>query len=171
MPSLRRPDWQIVLVGPILRIAPESVPNRPNIHVLGGRGYAELPAYAAGWDLGLIPFALTALTRSMNPNQTLEYLAADLPVVTTPLDDVVELYGDLVHLGENADSFVRACESALSMSAGERTRRRSLARAALRKTSWDETVHRMEDILRYVADTQNESEGPQWVAAYQGARL
>jgi len=165
------PDWQIVLLGPILRIAPEALPSRPNLHVLGGRGYAELPAYAAWWDLGLIPYVLNPLTRSINPSQTLEYLAADLPVVTTPIDDVVELYGDLVQTGDTHESFLAACESALSASQSEKARRRSLVRAALHKTSWDDTVHRMDDILRYVADTQSDGVATPRVAAFQGARL
>jgi glycosyltransferase involved in cell wall biosynthesis len=167
----KHPDWQVVLVGPILRISPSALPSRPNLHVLGGRSYAELPAYAAWWDIGLIPYVLNPLTQSINPSQTLEYLAADLPVVTTPIDDVVELYGELVHVGDTADSFIAACESALSASAAEKARRRSLVRNALHKTSWDETVHRMEDILRYVADTQGDRDTTPSLPAFQGARL
>jgi len=123
------------------------------------------------WDIGLIPYVLNPLTQSINPSQTLEYLAADLPVVTTPIDDIIELYGELVHVGDTADSFIAACESALSASPAEKARRRSLARNALHKTSWDETVHRMEDILRYVADTQADRATTRSLPAFQGARL
>ncbi len=53
-----RPDWHLVLVGPVVKIDPESLPKRSNIHYLGSKTYAELPAYLAGWDVALMPFAM-----------------------------------------------------------------------------------------------------------------
>src|SRR5690606_6114284 len=52
-----RPDWQIVLVGPVVKIDPATLPKKPNIHYLGGKDYKDLPAYLAGWDIALLPFA------------------------------------------------------------------------------------------------------------------
>ena len=83
-----RPDWQIVMVGPVAKIAPEDLPKAPNLHWLGQKSYDELPAYLSGWDVALMPFALNEATRFISPTKTPEYLAAGRPVVSTPVRDV-----------------------------------------------------------------------------------
>ncbi len=77
-----RPEWQLVLVGPVTKIDPASLPRRPNIHYLGQKDYADLPAYLAGWDVALLPFARNESTRFISPTKTPEYLAAGKPVVS-----------------------------------------------------------------------------------------
>ena len=52
-----RPDWQFIMIGPVVKIAPEDLPRRSNIHYLGGKNYDELPAYLSGWNIALMPFA------------------------------------------------------------------------------------------------------------------
>ena len=71
-----RPDWQFVILGPVVKIDPAGLPSGPNIHWLGPKSYAELPDYLAHWDLGLMPFALNASTRFISPTKTPEFLAA-----------------------------------------------------------------------------------------------
>ena len=66
---------------------------RPNIHYLGQRPYDDLPAYLAGWDVCLLPFAMNDATRFISPTKTLEYMAAERPIVSTPITDVVSAYG------------------------------------------------------------------------------
>ncbi len=110
------PQWQLVMVGPVAKIAPESLPRRSNIHWLGQRPYEELPAFVAGWDLCLMPFALNEATRFISPTKTLEYMAAGKPVVSTPIRDVVQPHGDVVEIAERADDFVAACERVLAES-------------------------------------------------------
>jgi glycosyltransferase involved in cell wall biosynthesis len=142
----RRPAWQIVLLGPIAKIAPEAVPSAPNIHHLGQRPYADLPAYLAGWDVGLMPFALNEATRFISPTKTPEYLAAGLPVVSTAIADVVEPYGHLglAHIVGSAEEAVRAVEDALAEDADVRM---GHADAYLRTTSWDRTAEQMRDLI------------------------
>ena len=89
-----RPDWQIVLVGPVVKIDPAELPQRDNIHYLGGKTYDELPQYLSGWDVAIMPFALNESTRFISPTKTPEYLAGGCPVVSTPITDVVRTYGD-----------------------------------------------------------------------------
>src|SRR5437763_12660095 len=72
-----RPDWRLVLVGPVAKIEPGDLPRRPNISYLGLRPYEALPGYLKGWDVCLMPFARNDATRSISPTKTLEYLAAD----------------------------------------------------------------------------------------------
>jgi glycosyltransferase involved in cell wall biosynthesis len=107
-----RPDWQIELIGPVVKIDPALLPAEPNIDYLGPRDYQDLPAYMANWDIALIPFLLNESTRFISPTKTPEYLAAGLPVVSTPIRDVINPYGkmNLVQIGAQADDFIAACE-------------------------------------------------------------
>lgn len=89
-----RPDWQFVMIGPVVKIDPASLPAAPNIHWLGGKSYRDLPAYLGGWDVGLMPFALNEATRFISPTKTPEFLAAGLPVLSTAITDVVSPYGE-----------------------------------------------------------------------------
>jgi glycosyltransferase involved in cell wall biosynthesis len=141
------PEWQIVLIGPVLKIDPASLPRRPNIHYLGQRSYDELPRYLAGWDVCLLPFARNDATRFISPTKTLEYMAAELPIVSTPITDVAEPYGDIVYLGGTPEEFLAACEAALASDSDERDRRATLMRKVLSGTSWDVTVAAMEQVL------------------------
>lgn len=89
-----RPDWQFVMIGPVVKIDPASLPRAANIHWLGGKSYRELPAYLGGWDVGLMPFALNESTRFISPTKTPEFLAAGLPVLSTAIADVISPYGE-----------------------------------------------------------------------------
>ena len=111
-----RPDWQLVMVGPVVKIDPEGLPRRANLHYLGMKPYAELPSYLAGWDVALMPFARNESTRFISPTKTPEYLAGGKPVVSTPVRDVVRPYGELamVEVAAEPADFVAAVERALA---------------------------------------------------------
>jgi glycosyltransferase involved in cell wall biosynthesis len=142
-----RPDWQIVLVGPVVKIDPATLPRRANIHYFRQRSYDELPRYLAGWDVCLLPFARNEATRFISPTKTLEYMAAELPIVSTPISDVAEPYGHIVYLGSTPDEFLTACESALRAGPEERAEHTAQMRQVLAGTSWDVTVAAMETLL------------------------
>jgi UDP-galactopyranose mutase len=142
-----RPHWQIVLVGPVVKIDVASLPRRENIHYFGQRSYEELPTYLAGWDVCLLPFARNDSTRFISPTKTLEYMAAELPIVSTPITDVAEPYGDIVYLGDTPQEFLAACDAALASSPEERSDRAAQMRRVLAGTSWDVTVSAMEKLL------------------------
>jgi glycosyltransferase involved in cell wall biosynthesis len=142
-----RPEWQLVLVGPVVKIEPATLPRRPNIHYFGQRSYDELPRYLAGWDVCLLPFARNDSTKFISPTKTLEYMAAEIPIVSTPITDVAEPYGNIVYLGDTAEEFLAACDSALASDTQERDRRATLMRKVLSGTSWDVTVSAMEKLL------------------------
>jgi UDP-galactopyranose mutase len=110
------PDWQIVMIGPVVKIRDEDLPRAANIHWLGGRDYAQLPAYLAHWNVALMPFALNEATRFISPTKAPEYLAGGKPVVSTPVADVVSRYAGIhaVEIVDGVDAFVAACEKALS---------------------------------------------------------
>lgn len=141
------PEWQLVIIGPVVKIDPATLPRQPNIHYLGQRSYQELPAYLAGWDACLLPFARNEATRFISPTKTLEYMAAELPIVSTPIADVAEPYGEIVYLGDTAEAFIGACERALAASPAERAERATKMRAVLARTSWDTTAAAMRDLI------------------------
>jgi glycosyltransferase involved in cell wall biosynthesis len=147
-----RPDWHLVLVGPVVKIDPNHLPKLPNIHYLGGKPYAELPRYLAGWDLALLPFALNESTRFISPTKTPEYLAAGLPVVSTPIRDVVSPYGaaELAQIGRTAQDFVQAIERELDRSATERRKWLKRVDGFLSTMSWDRTHERMSALIAQV---------------------
>jgi UDP-galactopyranose mutase len=147
MLASQHPDWQIVMVGPIVKIDPASLPRRRNIHYLGQRSYADLPAYLSGWDVCLLPFALNDATRFISPTKTLEYMAAERPIVSTRITDVVSSYAHIVYLADSPTDFARACERALGASPAERETRTAAGRAALAGTSWDLTASAMEHLI------------------------
>jgi UDP-galactopyranose mutase len=144
-----RPDWQILLLGPIVKIDPGALPRRPNLHTLGLKTYAELPTYLAGWDVALMPFARNESTRFISPTKTPEYLAAGRPVVSTPIRDVVRPYGELglVEIAEEAAAFVTAAERLLAREAGERADWLQRADAFLAQSSWSRTWRQMSDLV------------------------
>jgi UDP-galactopyranose mutase len=142
-----RPDWQIVLAGHVAKASPASLPQRANLHYLGSPSYEELPRYLAGWDLCLAPFKVDETAPPTRLQKILEYMAADRPIVTTPIPDVAELYGEIVYLGEGSSGFVDACDRALAASPTERRARRTMARRVLARTSWDETAASMDQVL------------------------
>lgn len=142
----RRPDWQLVMVGPFAKIDEASVPRRANLHWLGQRPYAELPAYLRGWDVAVMPFARNEATRYISPTKTPEYLAAGRPVVSTPITDVVTPYGrlGLVRIAADAAAFEAAVNAALHDDRAALWRK---ADAYLATTSWDATWAKMSAIL------------------------
>jgi UDP-galactopyranose mutase len=142
------PEWHIIMIGPVVKINPELLPQAPNLHYLGPRSYAVLPTYLAGWDVCLLPFALNAATRFISPTKTLEYMAAERPIVSTPITDVQEPYGDIVYLGDTPAAFVAACARALASSQEERAQRGAYMRAVLRTTSWDATTASMQQVIQ-----------------------
>ena len=141
------PDWQVILLGPVTKIDPATLPRHPNLHYLGQRPYEDMPAYLHGWDVCLLPFARNQATRYISPTKTLEYMAAEKPIVSTPIRDVAEPYGELVYLGDTAEAFVAACEAALAAPPQERERRAAGMREVLSRTSWDNTVAAMEELM------------------------
>lgn len=140
-----RPDWHFVMVGPVVKIAQDDLPRADNIHWLGRKDYADLPAYAAGWDVALMPFALNASTAFISPTKTPEYMASGLPVVSTPVRDVVRGYGGLtsIRIAANASSFIKACDDLLAASDSDRATWRSEARDCLSDKSWDSIAARI----------------------------
>jgi UDP-galactopyranose mutase len=152
-----RPDWHLVIIGPVVKIDPAILPQRQNIHYLGGKDYKELPYYLAGWDLAMVPFARNESTRFISPTKTPEYLAAGKPVVSTSIRDVVRPYGDskLVRIADTVEEFVAAAQKAMqddTPASGWLSR----VDAFLEQISWDRTWASMTKLIDSAIATQND---------------
>lgn len=150
-----RADWQFVLIGPVVKIDPATLPQRDNIHYLGGKCYDELPEYLAGWDVAIMPFALNESTRFISPTKTPEFLAAGRPVVSTPIRDVVRTYGEsgVVRIARSAGDFMQAVEAALA-DARDPDAVVAAADRALGDMSWDDTFARMKAAMSERVDVE-----------------
>jgi UDP-galactopyranose mutase len=148
--ATKRPDWHFVMIGPIVKIDPDSLPKHPNIHYLGAKKYNELPDYLGGWDIALLLFARNESTRFISPTKTPEYLAAGKPVISTSIRDVVRPYGELklVEITDDPDEFIKAAEKILSGSAGSEWLTK--VDAFLQNVSWDKTWSQMSDLIDQV---------------------
>lgn len=142
-----RPEWSFVMVGPVVKIAEEDLPRRENIYYLGGKNYADLPKYLAGWDIAIMPFALNESTRFISPTKTPEYLAAGKPVISTPIRDVVRPYGEmkLVEIASTAEEFIAAANRILLV--GDSDYWLSRVDEFLSAISWDKTFNEMNGLI------------------------
>jgi len=148
-----RPAWQFCLVGPRGAGDPGGdlapLACLANVHLLGPRPYADLPAYVAACDVCLIPFRVSASTRASFPLKFFEYMAAGKEIVATPLPALAAYEGrpDLVRFAAGVDEFVAAVEAAL---AAPRTEALAAARREeARRNAWPD---RMADISRAVME-------------------
>jgi UDP-galactopyranose mutase len=143
-----RPEWQIILVGPIAKVSPDELPKQANIHYLGPKSYEDLPRYLAGWEAALMPFAINEATRFISPTKTPEYLAGGKPVVSTPITDVVREFGKLagVKIAQTSSAFVECCEAALALDEQDPGWLLQ-ADTLLETTSWDRTFQRMNALI------------------------
>ena len=146
-----RPDWQIVLVGPVVKIDPANLPRAENIHYMGQRTYDQLPQFLAGWDVCLLPFALNESTKFISPTKVLEYMAAELPSVSTPITDVKVPYGDVVAIADTPEKFIAACERMLAMNDEQQAALKERMRAIVANTSWDKTAANMHHLIQTTA--------------------
>jgi glycosyltransferase involved in cell wall biosynthesis len=143
-----RPDWRIVLagrakpgvdLGPVLRL--------PNVHATGFLPYEELPALLRGVDVALLPYRDTALTQSCSPLKVYEYVAADRPVVSTPLEGLAACRM-AVRVAETPEGFVAAVAEALANPDALRAERRAVAEASSWEHRTDELELRLEEARR-----------------------
>jgi len=152
-----RPSWHFMMIGPVAKIDPSALPQAPNVHWLGPKQYGELPEYLAGWDVGFMPFALNPATRFISPTKTPEFLAAGVPVVSTPIQDVINPYGrlGLVEIAGEPARFADNIEMLLHRDRGHWVER---VDAHLAANSWDLTWQRMDRLIWRAATARANSD-------------
>jgi glycosyltransferase involved in cell wall biosynthesis len=150
-----RTDWHIVMVGPTAKVNPADFPQRKNLHWIGGRTYAQLPALTKGFSVALMPFALNAATEYINPTKALEYMAAGRPVVSTALDEVKMNFGKVARIARSHREFIEFCDAEVASPSKSRIAR-GIKLAA--ENTWESNVARME---RHIADALAAKARPQ----------
>jgi UDP-galactopyranose mutase len=167
------PEFEFVVLGPVVKIEESSLPRRPNVHWLGCKKYEELPSYIGGWDVAMMPFARNDATKFISPTKTLEYLAAGKSIVSTSIRDVVRPYGEqgLVRIADTPADFAAALRAALNDPVESSARE-----AVLACTSWDSTFDRMRQLIAAlpnasVARTAASAHDGAGVLAGSGARV
>ncbi|MGY3211353.1 glycosyltransferase [Mucilaginibacter sp. HD30] len=145
-----RPDWEIQVIGPVVKIDERTLPHNNNISYLGPKSYQDLPQYMAGWDIALIPFLLNESTRYISPTKTPEYLAAGLPVISTAIKDVINPYAgnNLVQIGANAAEFIKAAEYYCALSSEQKKAWLNQVDRFLNLNSWDKTCSKMLTVIK-----------------------
>lgn len=151
--AAKMPDVHFIMIGPVVKIDPASLPRHPNIHWISGKSYAELPAYMAHWDAAWMPFALNESTRYISPTKTPEFLAAGLPVVSTAIVDVVRTYGamGLVQIADADDME----EKLLEALGNPKDLLRNMVDSYLSTMSWDQTWSAMSSHISKAAIRRN----------------
>lgn len=151
--SAQKPDWHFVIIGPIVKIDVNDLPRAENIHYLGPKKYSELPNYISHWDIAMVMFAINESTEFISPTKTPEYLAAGLPVISTPIKDVIKPYGEnnLVYIADSAKNFIAYAEGELNKT----SRKEWLAKVDeyLADESWDNTFEKMNLLINDVKKT------------------
>jgi glycosyltransferase involved in cell wall biosynthesis len=141
------PQWTLLLIGPSTpetASALERLAQHSNVRWLGEKPYAKLPRYVAAFDVGLIPYASNAYTRSCFPLKLYEYLAAGKPVVASGLPELAGMEPDVVLVDGGTTSFIEAVQEAADRnSAAERLRRKELAA----RNSWETRTGRLLELV------------------------
>jgi Glycosyl transferases group 1 len=154
-----RPEYHFVIIGPVVKIDPRTLPRRNNIHYLGKKDYHALPLFVAHWECAMMPFALNDATRFISPTKTPEFLAAGKPVVSTSIRDVIHPYHhqQLVHIADTAEDFIEAIDLAMA----QRNNPEWIDRVDhyLRDNSWDNTFGKMAELEMHITRPQMRPEG------------
>jgi len=166
--AAEKPDWQLVILGPVVKIDEANLPRASNIHYLGAKSYSELPRYISSWDVAILPFARNESTEFISPTKTPEYLAAGKPVVSTSIRDVIRPYQRLgmVRIADTVPEFVAACGAALAEPREESLRR---VDAYLSHQSWDRTWDQMQTFTESAIRSRRGSVSGLITTAFTGA--
>ena len=148
-----RPEWTLLMIGPMVKVNPQELPQAPNIHWLGQRSYGELPSYVKAFDVCLMPFALNEATEFINPTKTLEYMAAGRPIVSTPVADVVRNFAPIVRVAATPEDFVAEVTDAVERPDPARIEA-GVERAAA--ASWEAIVQQMRALIAEALGTRLE---------------
>src|SRR5205085_1621267 len=135
------PQWSVVMIGPVVKVDTDSLPQRPNLHWLGQRSYAELPAFCKGFEVCLMPFARNEATEFINPTKALEYMATGRMIVSTAVPDVVRNFGSVVKIGATPEEFISLCEAAMTQPDAAAIEQ---GLKMVKENSWDSIVTQLE---------------------------
>ncbi len=152
----RKTTGSVVMLGPLAKVSERDLPRHKNLHWLGRRSYVELPAYAKGFDVCLMPFALNEATEFINPTKALEYLSAGRPVVSTAVADVRTLFSSTVHIASGPGEFAELC---FLEAANPTWRMKTRGLRLAENNTWDKIVGKIKNHLIEALQHQKEASG------------
>lgn len=147
-----RPEWNIVMAGPLAGIDAATLPRADNVHWLGSQDYDDLPALISGWDVCLMPYSLNEATQCISPSKTLEYMACGRPVVSTSIRDVVEAYGQVVRIADTPEGFIADCEMLMQRTPAECAQHARALADMVARSSWDATANAIAELMAQADD-------------------
>lgn len=160
------PEVQFVLIGPEQEPM-DNLRKLKNVHLLGARPHRELPLYLKGFDIGLIPYLVTDYTQCVHPTKLNEYLAMGLPVLSTPIREMVSFDADnpgLADIGHNADELARLLGLRLENLAGDDETKHRVTRIELaRKSGWDMRLEEMCGLIERRIDEVRPKDEAGWL--------
>jgi len=130
--SQRRPEWNWVFIGNKSRGL--EIEDLPNVHFLAPVSYEQLPRYAAGFDVCVLPWNTDVpFTSYGSAIKVREYLASGKPVVISPLPEY-ESMSEVLRIGRTRDQFLNLVEDALHETGSELVQARQ---SAVKNGTWD----------------------------------
>ena len=140
------PEWHLILIGQVrpgrVDLAPLQI--LPNVHLLGPRRFADLPALLNGMDALLIPYLCNELTEYISPIKLYEYLAVGKPIISVDLPGVRPLQ-DWVSLAKDQPGFIQAVQ--LALDEDDEGQRYTARRKAAWEHTWDARIKLMWDVV------------------------
>ena len=149
----QRPEWSIVLVGPVWKgLDTESLSAFANIHLLGNKPREMLGRYIEGFDVCMLPYLINDFTRNIFPLKLFEYLASGKPFVATPVPACAE-FPRLIRCAQGPEAFLAAVEDALS---NDSTALQQERIALARENDWDKrTADKAQWVAGYLTEKEN----------------
>ena len=143
----RHPEWTLVMIGAVYREGCEEelarLASRLNVRLLPRVPSRDVPDYVRQFDVGLVPYRLTAETQHASPLKLYEYLAAGLPAVSADVPSARQ-FASIVSLVKSVDEWEPAIVAALGDRSAEAAIRR---RKAVAEHTWDARVETLSGYL------------------------
>lgn len=149
------PNATFVMIGPLVKVTVEDLPIRKNILYMGMRQYKTLPNYLKAFDIAMLPFVMKDSTKFINPTETLEYMAAGKPIISTPIYNVIRDYSNHVNIVKNAKKFCEVVDSIMKLVRSNSFNPHKY-NDILQTTSWNDTVKRMEKMIGNLSALRNQ---------------
>ena len=156
--SIERPHWHWVFIGN--RSRGLEIEDLPNVHFLPAVAYDDLPRYAAGFDVCVLPWETAqAFTSYGSAIKVREYLATGKPVVIAPLPEY-EPMKDVLRIARSRDDFLRLVQEALDERGEESGRERQ---AAVADGTWDARAEWVSNLIEETMEKKLAVGSWQWV--------
>jgi len=145
-------DVSFVLAGQVTGGNYEDLSKLSNVYFLGRIPYQQIPALCACFDVCLLQWKMSKWIRYCHPLKFFEYMASGKPIVSIPIDEIVENYSDVVSVAEGKEEYCKAITWELNNDTNERVQRRI---EAAKEHSWDSHIEQLSQIISEALETKS----------------